>query len=147
MNKQYTVKSNINGLFLVSGKGFVASKQSGATKFSADDAKAAQECAANLGVSTSLVEVKVSSYAVNYVRGINLKNGTVEKDERNPSKRRFATRDEAIQHGSRFAERRANAGDQPGTAGHIGFYVTETTDPVNAAINWKTGLTNPVDAK
>lgn len=143
MNKQYVVK-NSSGKLLVSGQGFIASKESAATKFSLDDAAGAVSCAASLGVSASYSEVKVVSFAVNYVRGVNLKNGTVEADTRNPSKRRFATQDEAAQHGSHFRRRRAKAGDPEGTAGHIGFYITETTDPVNAVINWKTGLTNPL---
>ena len=63
-----------------------------------------------------------------------------------PSKRRFATFDEAVMHGSRFAARRKDRKDSDGTAGHKGFFVVETNDAVNSAINWKTGLTNPLVA-
>lgn len=136
--KKYLLKKN--GFYFVLGSGFSTSYKAKASQLT--DAQV--ECAAGLGyVGTK--ELAIASFAVNYVRDTDLDaNGNVQPNKKNPSKRRFATKDEAIQHGSRFGERRAKAGDKAGTAGHIGFYVTETTDPVNAVINWKTGLTNPV---
>ena len=146
MNNKYNVKSLINGLFLVSGKGFVASLQTNASAF--DNVGAAQQvtCAGNMGISAISVRVpQVKSYAVNYIRtGDVNKDGSISANRRNPSKRRFATKDEAVQHGSRFGERRAKAGDKEGTAGHIGYWVNESFDAVNASINWKTGLTNSI---
>ncbi len=135
---------------LVSGKGFTATKASDASKFSESEVECKLACAADLGYSVTKVEVQDSSWGVTYIRKgylgtdgkITQKAPDRNKGEIDPSKRRFATRKEAIQHGSRFAERRATKGDQPGTAGHIGFYVAETNDPVNAEINWTTGLTN-----
>lgn len=116
------------------------------------DAEKTVACLKNVGIVGSVEEL-VTSYAVVYIRkgeGVRLLKG-LGKNPANPnagqvdpSKRRFATRDEADQHGSRFRTRKANAGDQDGSAGHEGFFVVETSDPVNAKINWKTGLTNPV---
>jgi len=137
---KYLLK-NAAGLFYVLGQGFAAS-----TKAAASLLDCAQiQCAQSLGFIGTKVEA-TKSFAVNYIRAENLDaNGQVKPDTRNPSKRRFATRDEAVQHGTRFnARKAAKKGALPGSAGHIGFYVTETSDPVNATINWKTGLTNPV---
>lgn len=131
------------GSYFVAGSGFVGSLKT-ATRLTSEEAAGVQQCARNMGINNSVVTTVVTSYAVNYIRSTDLVNGQVQPNCKNPSKRRFATKDEAVQHGSRFGARRANAGDAEGTAGHIGFYVTETSDPVNAEINWKTGLTNPL---
>lgn len=144
MNKQYKLRNSAE-LFFVAGLGFVGT-QANATVV--DDAKAT--CLTGLGFSYTKVEVP-ASYAVVYIRrgeGAKLLAGQgkdktdANKGQVDPSKRRFATRDEAHQHGSRFPERRANAGDQPGSAGHEGFFVVETYDAVNSVINWKSGKTN-----
>lgn len=140
--KKYVLKGS-NGLFYVKGSGFTAACKNKASALT----ESQLACAADLGFTGTKYDA-TTSFAVNYIRLENLDaNGQVKPDTRNPSKRRFATRDEAIQHGKRFGERRAKAkGSKAGSAGHIGFYVTESSDPVNAAINWKTGLTNPVTA-
>lgn len=148
MNK---LLKSITGLFLIVGKGFNGTAQT-ATRFTPEGATDAQECASNLGVQTTIVDAPASSFAVVYIRKgdvtadgkVQKKTANVNLGEVDPSKRRFATEDEAIQHGSRFKARRANRVDQPGTAGHRGFFVVETSDPVNAAVNWKTGLTNSI---
>jgi len=109
-------------------------------------------CLKNVGIVGSVEEL-VTSYAVVYIRkgegerllkGLGKNPANPNAGQVDPSKRRFATRDEADQHGSRFRTRKANASDAEGSAGHEGFFVVETSDPVNAKINWKTGLTNPV---
>jgi hypothetical protein len=150
---KYTLKGKQSGKFFVTGKGFVATCAKEASQLSADEAEGIKQCARNLGSEDSTsAEVQTSSWAVTYIRKNALQaNGKISqkpldagKNEIDPSRRRFATREEAITHGSRFNVRRANRGDEPGTAGHIGFYVTETQDPVNAKVNPKTGLTNPV---
>ena len=144
MQNKYNVKNTVNGLYLIVGKGFVSATQKGATEFSYADVGSQINCAANMGLKTTYVAVpQVKSYAVNYVRTGDVNaDGSISANKRNPSKRRFATKDEAIQHGSRFSERRKLANDAEGTAGHVGFWVSESFDAVNAAINWKTGLTN-----
>lgn len=116
------------------------------------DAEKTVACLKNVGIVGSVEEL-VTSHAVVYIRkgegerllkGLGKNPANPNAGQVDPSKRRFATRDEAIQHGSRFSERKANAGDKNGSAGHEGFFLVETSDPVNAKINWKTGLTNPV---
>ena len=140
MNKKYYLKGKDTGKFFVLGKGFVAPTKAEASQLT--DAQVAS--AKSLGFEPSDAVEVASSWAVNYIRTGDLAgDGSIAANKRNPSKRRFATKDEAVQHGSRFQERRKKAGDEPGSAGHIGFYVTESSDPVNAEINWKTGLTNP----
>lgn len=144
MNKLFNVKSNINGLYFVNGSGFTTSSVKSAAKLTA----AQIECLKNLGYNNfSVIEV-VTSFAVSYIRNVDLNADgvTVKANAKNPSKRRFATRDEAMQHGSRFAVRKAKGSDVEGSAGHIGYYVIETSDPVTDTINWKTGLTNPIKA-
>lgn len=144
MSDKYKLKGS-NGLYFVKGKGFAALKSS------ADVLTSEQvTCAAGLGyVGTK--EEAITSFAVVYIRkgeGLNLLSGgkknpaDANKGQIDPSKRRFATEDEAWQHGTRARERRANRGDKPGTAGHEGFFVISTSDPVNSAVNWKSGLTN-----
>jgi hypothetical protein len=140
--KQNILKALQNGLYLVLGQGFVGTANQ-ASRLAADAASNAAGAAKSLfGIDTTSEEVENRSFGVNYIRKGDIVNGVVQPNKRNPSKRRFATKEEANQHGSRFQERRLRKGDAKGTANHIGFYVTETTDPVNAAINWATGLTN-----
>jgi hypothetical protein len=144
MNKLFNVKSNLNGYYFVLGSGFSAYSVKQASKLTKEQI----ECVKNTGYSNfSVIEVQ-TSFAVSYIRNVDLNADgvTVKPNVKNPSKRRFATRDEAIQHGSRFAVRKAKGSDVEGSAGHIGYYVIETSDPVNATINWKTGLTNPLKA-
>jgi hypothetical protein len=144
MNKMFNVKSNYNGYYFVTGAGFTAYSPDKASKLTAEQVG----CLKNLGYNNfTVVEVK-TSFAVSYIRqgDLNADGVTVKPNVKNPSKRRFATRDEAMQHGSRFAVRKAKGSDVEGSAGHIGYYVIETSDPVNAVINWKTGLTNPIKA-
>jgi hypothetical protein len=141
-----------NGRYYVKGAGLSASSLSGATAVEQADLASVQTCLSNAGLGYTTAVPCTVSFAVTYIRKTALgSDGKVYQrtpnaamGEIDPSKRRFATFDEAVQHGSRFPARRKERSDAPGTAGHIGFYVTETNDPVNAAINWKTGLTNPV---
>ncbi len=136
--KQY-LKGTQSGKFFVLGAGFVARSTKEASVLTDAQVTAAR----SLGFEPSEVVKVASSFGVNYIReGDQNGDGSIAANKRNPSKRRFATKDEAIQHGSRFSERRKAAGDEAGTAGHIGFYVTPSCDAVNAAINWKTGKTN-----
>jgi hypothetical protein len=139
--KKYYLKGNASGLFFVLGRGFVAYDKTTASQLT--EAQIAGAHAAGFEPATK-VDVVVS-FAVNYIRQGDLDaNNVVKANAKNPSSRRFATRDEANQHGSRFNVRKADKHAAPGTAGHIGYYVTESSDPVNAVINWKTGLTNPL---
>lgn len=139
MNKQYVLKSKINGFYFVKGKGYAAALPGAASKVTQAEADAV----AIAGFEPfTMIEV-ATSFAVMYIRPQDLlAGGGVAANKNNPSRRRFATRDEANQHGSRFGKRKAEGSKVEGSAGHIGFYVVETTDPVNASINWKTGLTN-----
>lgn len=140
MNKKYKLQSVRNGYWFVKGQGYTGYNKAAASVLTQDEVNAV----AKAGFEPFYQFEAVVSYAVSYIRKGDLNdNGTVKANANNPSRRRFATRDEAIQHGSRFAERKAQGSDVPGSAGHIGFYVIETSDPVNAEINWKTGLTNP----
>jgi hypothetical protein len=144
-NSRYAILNTATGLFLVAGCGFIAPTPKTATQYAADDADNVADSAAGLGINANTVEVS-NSWAVNYIRQGDVNDdGSIAGNRKNPSKRRFATKDEAVQHGSRFGERKAKAGDESGTAGHVGFWVSESSDPVNAEINWKTGLTNPVE--
>ncbi len=138
--KQY-LKGTQSGKFFVLGAGFVARTTKEASVLTCDQIKAAR----SLGFEPSEVVKVTTSWACNYIRKGDAKaDGSIAANKRNPSKRRFATEDEAIQHGSQFKRRRLKAGDAEGTANHTGFWVSESNDEVNASINWKTGLTNPV---
>lgn len=145
MSKKY--KLSQDGKFFVEGKGFVGTAANASLL---DEGKV--KCVAGLGFNFQTVEA-VESYAIVYIRkgeGVKLLAGyskdkaDANKGQIDPSKRRFATFDEANHHGSRFAERRAKRTDKPGTAGHEGYFVIETSDAVNSKVNWKSGLTNPV---
>ena len=75
------------------------------------------------------------SFAVSYIRAKDLvAGGAINANKNNPSKRRFATVEEANQHGSRFTV----------IEEHLGFYVTRTNDRPTDWVNGKTGKTNPV---
>jgi hypothetical protein len=148
MSKQYKLKQvGYPGYYFLKGKGFTASK-AGASVLSEQDIA----CAANLGY-TGVSEALPVSFGVVYIRkgegqrllaGLGKNPANPNAGQVDPSKRRFATRDEADTHGSRFRTRKANAGDAEGSAGHEGYFVVETNDPVNSAVNWKTGLTNSI---
>lgn len=147
-NKKYNLK-DAKGLYFVNGSGFVGLKS---TASALDESKVA--CLTGLGF-TFKQEDAYQSFGVVYIRkgeGVRLLNGLGKNPAQpglgqvDPSKRRFATRDEADQHGSRFRTRKANAGDAEGSAGHEGYFVVETTDPVNSTVNWKSGLTNSIKA-
>ncbi len=148
MNKQYKLKGP-NGLYFVNGAGFSGTLAT-ASVLTCENLT----CLEGVGFKGTKVELP-SSYAVVYIRkgeGQNLLKGLgksrpdAANGQVDPSKRRFASFDEAVAHGSRFQVRRAHRGDAAGTAGHIGFFVVETYDPVNSAVNWKSGLTNSIKA-
>lgn len=146
MNK-FVLKGLVTGLYFVKNQGFKAATTSLATKLSSEEAAMVQATGVNYGVEASeVIEVKASSFAVCYVRPHDIAgDGSIKQNNLNPSRRRFATREEANIHGRRFNERRAKGRNtEKGSAGHVGFYVIETNDPVNAAINPATGLTNKV---
>lgn len=128
---KYTLKS-WTGHYWKQGSGFTAATLCEASKLTAEDVT----CIRNLGF-TGMTDVvnENKSFAVNYIRTEDLDGGDVCENGNNPSKRRFATFDEAFQHGTRLREREDSKN-------HLGFYVTASTDEVNAEINWKTGLTN-----
>lgn len=134
------------GVAFVEGKGFPSFSYDSQHAVFATLAEAQTKlaCLKSAGYSAAAIEnPKVITFAVGYIRKSDLNpDGSVKSNSKNPSRRRFATADERDQHGSRFAERKAKGSDVPGSAGHIGWYGIETTDPVNATINWKTGLTN-----
>ena len=151
---------NSAGLYFVYGIGF-GSNIDGASRLSDAEAEDVIVSAQDMGINNLVVETApedaapkpcvctegIVSYAVCYVRKGDLNtDGSIKQNSKNPSRRRFASLSEAIAHGSRFSHRKANAGDEPGTAGHVGFWVVGTTDPVNATVNPLTGLTNPIGA-
>lgn len=100
--------------------------------------------AAQFGLTLVTVAAPVTkSWAVGYIRKGDLNTDrSIKSNTNNPSRRRFATQKEAMQHGSRFDQRKAKGSRIPGSAGHIGYYLIETNDPVNASVNPATGLTN-----
>lgn len=146
------VIKNSSGSYFVAGRGFVGESEQEGTSYTKDSGNQAVSCIGSLGFgSGSLVEVKSSSFAVVHIRKGDVDGVKVSKrspngamNERDPSRRRFETVEEARAHGARYHVRRAYRKDPPGTAGHQGYFVIETNDPVNAKVNWKTGLTNPV---
>ncbi len=145
--KQYKLK-NESGKFFVLGSGFVGTESEGSLLNEGN-----LTCAVGLGFKGLTVEV-TKSYAVVYIRagdavsltGVSKKVGDLSKNQLDPSKRRFATFKEAAIHAGRFHTRRANRTDavNSGTAGHVGAFVVETTDPVNSYVNPGTGLTNTI---
>lgn len=141
-----TILKNGAGLYYVEGSGFTASSPSAATAMSSDQADCTIKCAAKFGTTGVVTESAPASvsYAVCYVRNADRQaDGSIVANVNNPSRRRFASEAGARTHGARFHVRKARWGAAPGTAGHVGFYVIKTNDPVNAFINLKTGLTNP----
>ncbi len=145
MNK-YIVKSTC-GRYFVSGRGFSTVCAKEATVFAnSASANATVDCAKNMGITANVETVKADkSFGVCYIRKADLNaDFSVRANAKNPSRRRFATEQEAVTHGSRFATRKAKGSRVAGSAGHVGFYVVETTDPVTDAINPQTGLTNRI---
>lgn len=135
MNKY--VKNNTNQRWFVQGSGFTASRREEASAIGCEQVNALATLGFDITVSSS------ESFAVCYVRKEDLyDDGSVGDNDKNPSPRRFATEDEARIHGSRFHVRKAKGSNVPGSAGHVGFYVIKTEDPVNAKVNPETGLTN-----
>jgi len=139
------LKNAASSLYLIVAKGFVAAKNL-ATRLSSEEASDAAGCAAKFGIEVSTEEVS-GSFAVGYIRPSDVKDGAVASNDKNPSRRRFATIEEARTHGARYYVRRAKSakGEKKkpvGSAGHIGYYIIETGDPVTDAVNPKTGLTN-----
>jgi hypothetical protein len=131
MNKFY-LKGNQSGRFFVTGQGFTARTVNEASKLT----QAQVDAARTLGFEPSTAIPVSKSFAINYVRKEDLTGyGAVRQNNNNPSKRRFATFKEALHHGARHVEKE----------GHLGCYITESTDKVNAAVNWASGLTNPVE--
>lgn len=120
MNKYY-LKGNSSGRYFVLGRGFTASCKSEASQLT--QAQVDGAIAAGFEPATKELVVASKSFAVNYVRQKDLDGrGGVNANTRNPSKRRFATNAEAVGHGRRWTEKE----------GHLGFYVTQTTDKVNS---------------
>ena len=141
MNKQYIVQPKINGLYFVKGQGYDSTRKSDADLLTNVEIEAIRIA----GFEPFDKHEVVISYAVMYVRPKDvLSDGSVAANRDNPSRRRFATIDEANEHGSRFNKRKAKGSKVEGSAGHIGFFVVKTNDPVNASVNWDTGLTNPL---
>lgn len=133
------------GSFYKEGSGFTAT-QNNATRLSDEQADEVLSCASKFGFSATAEEVSNKSFAVCYLRKTDFnEDGTINPNQLNPSRRRFATRAGAATHGRRFNVRKASYGAAPGSAGHVGFYVIETNDPVNSAINLATGLTVPTN--
>lgn len=143
------VIKNMSGLYYKTGHGFTANLDS-ASRLDGFEVDSVLESCEDLGISgLTVIEAPVEkpsvSWAVCYVREGDLNSdGSIKTNTNNPSRRRFATRCEAIAHGSRFAVRKAKGSDVTGSAGHVGFWIIQTNDPVNAAVNPATGLTNPV---
>jgi hypothetical protein len=140
----YALKSVGSSLYFVEGKGFVATVASDATPFdNRDDAESTSRCAASMGINAVIEKIEPNikqnadgtSFAVSFVRPNNLDGvGGVRPHRLNPSARRFKTREEADIHGARFVKYEK----------HLGHYVTQVREPVNAWINPETGFTNPV---
>lgn len=156
---KYIVYSVETGSFYEHGFGFSVGQESEATKFDTEaEALKIAEVAELMGLGVAEVleaedePAKVEegveagdcgciqqndngrSFAVSFIRKSDVGDGGVRPNRNNPSTRRFKTLDEANHHGVRFAK----------IEGHIGHYVTETYDPVNAFVNKVTGKTNPV---
>jgi hypothetical protein len=153
---QYVIKNNKDGKFFVLGAGFTATEAKDATRFDDNDTLFNIEVGLGAGgFDFEAVDAPQVSFSVVYIRkgegkrllaGQGKAKADGNKGQVDPSKRRFATIEEAIVHGSRFYTRRAKAGDEQGTAGHEGFFVVETNDPVNATINPLTQLTNTIES-
>lgn len=149
-NMQKVIKHTATNLYLTP-KGFTAKNADKALRYAsydaADEALEAyaqkgknQQRAADKATIESVPEVvdpnikqntDGSSYGVTFIRQKDVKGETVAI--RKLTARRFATRNEAVHHGSRFML----------IENHLGFQVLKTADKVNAYINKKNGTTNP----
>lgn len=143
-NMAKVIKSVESALYFIEGKGFIGTAAQ-ATRFSDIDAGETVKCLARTG-ARAVVENEVVinpnikqnangiSFAPNFIRKGDVRaDGSVAANAKNPSSRRFATRAEAQQHIDRFVK----------IEGHIGGYITESRDAVNAWINPESGFTNP----
>jgi hypothetical protein len=148
MNK--VIRSEQTNRYFVQGQGFVGT-QATATRFvDFYDAEETQDFAKSMGLGRSYLEdvedvpeavgepviqqnIDGSSWAVNFVRKQDA-NGGVKHNNLNPSPRRFRTKEEAEHHALRFVK----------IESHVGFWVSPSTDHVNAYVNQVTGKTNPV---
>lgn len=128
------------GTFYVQGKGFATLFKSTATQLTSAEADGVINCAKNMGQGGAIKVQLNKSFAVFYIRPEDILGEGVRPNSKSPSSKRFATREEANTHGARFADRVKRGTDTP--VGHIGFYVKESTDAVNAYVNAETGLTN-----
>ena len=139
------IKDTKSGLYFVEKQGFNGTVAL-ATRFDTLEAASATVAqVARFGIVASIenaVEVDANikqnadgtSFAVSFIRAKDLNSdGSIKTNKRNPSARRFATKQEAVHHGSRYVT----------IEKHLGFYVTTTKDPVNAYVNKVTGFTNP----
>lgn len=152
--KNVVLKNTLTGLFYAEGSGFTAKTAAEATRLDAESAECNSACAKKMGFGQVTTEALADkSFGVVYIRKGDLDGQSLDKQAPNaalnqfdPSPRRFATFDEARIHGSRFHVRRADRGDarNSGTCSHRGFYIVDTTDPVNSSVNPATGLTNPI---
>lgn len=152
--KEFVLKNNTTGLYFVENSGFTAQTPQEATRLTAETVSCVGQCAAKMGFGNTSSEAAPNkvSYAVVYIRkgdqvsltGVTKQPGSITLNQLDPSKRRFASRHEANVHAGRFYTRRANKTDLvgSGTAGHVGVFVIETTDPVNSYVNPASGLTN-----
>ena len=139
------ILKNSTGYFYKEGSGFTATKPADATKLSSEEASCVLNCASKFGFSATSEDAPATkSFAVCYIRKTDLQaDGSVVANLKNPSRRRFATVEEARTHGARFHVRKSGWQAPVGSAGHQGFYVIETDDQVTDVVNPKTGLTNP----
>jgi hypothetical protein len=150
--KTFVIRQGYNyGYYFVEGKGFSGSLAQ-ATRVSAADLAATQACLARSGNAGYTEVAPVTSFAVNYVRKANLTTGrasngstrnSVGPDANNPSAKRFASVGEAHNHAQRNLE-----GD--GRDAHVGYWVTESVDPVTHFVSTKVdpkGLTCPIGNK
>lgn len=128
------------GAFYVQGKGFPTYIKAQATRLTSAEADGVVNAAKSMGVLFATKSEVHSSFAVFYIRPEDILGEGVKANSKSPSSKRFATREEANTHGARFADRVKRGTDTP--VGHIGFYVKESTDAVNAYVNAETGLTN-----
>jgi hypothetical protein len=139
------ILKNSTGLYFSEGAGFTADAAK-ATRLSCEESDQLMASAVRFGFSATEEEVTDVSYAVCYIRETDIdEDGNVNPNALNPSRRRFASRAGAETHGRRFNVRKSHHGAAPGSAGHLGFYIKKTNDPVNSAINLATGLTVPAN--
>lgn len=151
MSKFVLKKYGFSTEYVLAAGGFTTDIKRAQVFSNTTEAQPTIDCARKFGMGLVLVAAPVVSFAVVYIRkgeGVNLLNGLskgsvdANKGQVDPSKRRFATFGEAKQHGSRFNLRKAKADDKEGSAGHEGYFIVETFDPVNSVVNFASGLTN-----